>query len=204
LDMKKSIVILAITTLIFASALSFLFFHYSFLPKAASSQMSTIDGVLRLLFGIGSIIFSLIIAVFTYSLLFFRRHPGDTGDGPAWFSKPSFENSWTFIPLALVIGLGIYGGIVLIDMTELPPPQSQVTINVTAFRFGWEFYYPEQDVQSFELHMPVNGEVVLSMQSRDVIHSFWVPEFGPKQDIVPGITTEVLITPNKIGQYTVM
>jgi cytochrome c oxidase subunit II len=202
--MKKPIVILTIITLVLASVLSYLFFHYSFLPKAASAQMSTIDGVLRILFGIGSIIFALIIVVFTYSLLFFRRHPGDTSDGPAWFNKPSLENSWTFIPLGLVIGLGIWGGIVLINMTELPPPQSQVTINVTAFRFGWQFHYPDQGVQSYELHMPVDGNVVLSMQSKDVIHSFWVPEFGPKQDLVPGITTEILLTPNKIGQYTVM
>ena len=56
---------------------------------------------------------------------------------------------------------------------------------------------------SNELHLPVNRQVVLRMQSLDVIHSFWVPEFRLKQDVLPGRFTEYRITPVRVGQYKV-
>jgi heme/copper-type cytochrome/quinol oxidase subunit 2 len=76
-------------------------------------------------------------------------------------------------------------------------------IEVTAQRFSWQFFYPAYNVTSFELYVPVNQRLHFVMQSKDVVHSFWVQEWGPKQDIVPGMTTEVRYTPNVIGQYMV-
>jgi len=70
---------------------------------------------------------------------------------------------------------------------------------VTAFQWGWKFDYPDYGISSNELHLPVNKQVLLKMSSRDVIHSFWVPEFRVKQDVVPGRTTELRITPTLIG-----
>ena len=54
---------------------------------------------------------------------------------------------------------------------------------------------------STELRLPLNKSTELKMQSLDVIHSFWVPQFGQKQDVVPGITTHLKITPNKVGKF---
>jgi cytochrome c oxidase subunit 2 len=88
-------------------------------------------------------------------------------------------------------------------MTRLPPPQEQVRVIVTAARFSWQFTYPDSKVTSYTLNLPINRPAVLYMQSKDVVHAFWVQEFGPKQDIVPGITTVMLITPTKIGDYIV-
>ncbi len=201
--MRKRIVWLVIITLVLAAALFYLFINFSLLPGSASSQMSSLSGVLKLLFAIGSIILVIIVTTFTFSMIFYRRQKGDTSDGAYIPGQSVLENAWTYIPLGLVLGLGIYGGFVLLKMTELPPPQSQLTVNVTAFRFGWQFSYPDSGVQSFELHLPVNGNVVLSMESKDVIHSFWIPELGPKQDIVPGLTTELVLNPTKTGEYSV-
>jgi len=74
---------------------------------------------------------------------------------------------------------------------------------VTARQWEWSFNYPE-GFTSKELHLPVNRQVVLDMESTDVIHSFWVPQFRIKQDVLPGRITTERITPILIGNYTVM
>ena len=73
---------------------------------------------------------------------------------------------------------------------------------MTAHQWDWSFDYPE-GFTSNELHLPINQQVVLKMQSLDVIHSFWVPEFRLKQDVVPGRITDYRITPILLGNYKV-
>jgi cytochrome c oxidase subunit 2 len=75
-------------------------------------------------------------------------------------------------------------------------------VEVTAQQFAWQFKYPN-GLTSGTLRLPVDRAVVLRMTARDVIHSFWVPEFGQKQDVVPGIFTELVITPTKLGSFPV-
>jgi len=192
-----------ITTVIVCTALGVLFFMHDFIPRSSSVERQSIDSLLKILFGIGGIIFGLIVSLFVYSISFFRVRRGELGDGPAIRGNGALELAWTAAPVAIVAALSVYGGIVLMDMTKLPPPQEALNVNVTAQRFNWQFDYPDASVTSFELHLIVNRPVVFSMQSKDVIHSFWVQEFGPKQDIVPGMTTTLRLTPTKIGQYIV-
>ena len=78
-----------------------------------------------------------------------------------------------------------------------------MVVKVTAQQWSWSFEYPSYGVTSTELHLPVDKQVLLQMTSRDVIHSFWVPEFRPKQDLVPGRITQLRITPTLIGNYKV-
>jgi cytochrome c oxidase subunit 2 len=76
---------------------------------------------------------------------------------------------------------------------------------VTAQQFFWSYSYPEYgNKPSAILRLPVNRSIVLRMTSKDVIHSFWVPEFSQKQDVVPGIHPTLHITPDKIGTYPVI
>ena len=78
-----------------------------------------------------------------------------------------------------------------------------MVVRVTSQQWSWSFEYPAYGVTSTEMHIPVDKQVLLQMTSRDVIHSFWVPEFRPKQDLVPGRITELRITPSVIGNYKV-
>jgi cytochrome c oxidase subunit 2 len=78
-----------------------------------------------------------------------------------------------------------------------------MVVNVTGIQWSWKFEYPEYGVVSDELHIPVGRQVLLRMTSTDVIHSFWVPEFRVKQDLVPGRFTELRITPITEGNYMV-
>ncbi len=82
---------------------------------------------------------------------------------------------------------------------EGKPPA--MVVNVTAMQYAFIFTYPETEVTSGELHVPIGREVELNMSANDVIHAFWVPEFRLKQDIIPGRQTEVRFTPKKEGNY---
>ena len=110
------------------------------------------------------------------------------------------EIGWTVIPVIIVVGFGFYGMFVLNDVTAARP--EEMVVKVTGQQWSWSFEYPEQDdVKSAALVLPVNQPVKLEMESTDVLHSFWVPEFRVKQDLVPGQVTELRFTPSMVGEY---
>jgi cytochrome c oxidase subunit 2 len=101
-----------------------------------------------------------------------------------------------------VIGFGIWAVGVLQNV--LAPRAGETTIEVTGRQWSWSFQYPEEEaIRSSLLVLPVNQPVVLQMNAVDVIHSFWVPEFRVKQDLVPGQVTHLRFTPTKVGTYKV-
>jgi cytochrome c oxidase subunit 2 len=194
---------MCLTIVVLAGGLIYLFLHVDFIPHPFSTEREYIDGFVKILFSIAGVFFSIVIVVLAYSLIFFRRRPGDTTDGPPIRGNSPLEQAWTIIPLVIVIGLAVFGGVILDKMTAAGPPQTEMEVDVLAFRFGWQFTYPEYNVTAYELYVPVNQRILVKLQSKDVVHSFWVQQWGPKQDAVPGITTQVRYTPTQIGQYTV-
>jgi cytochrome c oxidase subunit 2 len=103
-----------------------------------------------------------------------------------------------------VLAYAYIGAVNLAD-TRRADPEAMV-VRVTGLQWSWSFEYPAVDgltVVSDELHLPVGKQVLLRMTSNDVIHSFWVPEFRVKQDLVPGRITELRITPILEGAYKV-
>ncbi|MEO1432584.1 MAG: cytochrome c oxidase subunit II [Cyanobacteria bacterium J06633_8] len=81
---------------------------------------------------------------------------------------------------------------------------ADVTVDVTGMQFAWIFSYPEDNVTSGELHIPVGADVQLNIAATDVIHSFWVPQFRLKQDAIPGMNTELRFVATKTGDYPVV
>jgi cytochrome c oxidase subunit 2 len=148
-----------------------------------------------------SFLFSLIIVPMGYSLFVFRRKKGDTTDAEHIEGNTALEITWTVVPLFIVVAFAYMGTFSLGEVLRADP--NAMVINVTARQFTWTFEYPEYGVVSNELHLPYNRQVVLKMESMDVIHSFWVPEFRVKQDVVPGRVTEYRITPTLEGSYKV-
>jgi cytochrome c oxidase subunit 2 len=104
-------------------------------------------------------------------------------------------------PLILVVVFAYWGSYSLGEIRRVDP--NALVVNVRASQWVWVFEYPNTGILSEELHLPVDQQVVLKMQSADVIHSFWVPEFRIKQDVVPGRITEYRVTPSLIGNYMV-
>jgi cytochrome c oxidase subunit 2 len=75
---------------------------------------------------------------------------------------------------------------------------------VTALQFAFVFHYPQGDITSGELHVPLDRPVELRMEARDVIHAFWVPQFRLKQDVIPGQPTLLSFTPTRAGRYPII
>ena len=171
------------------------------MPVEASAQSVSIDWLWNWEIVAISFLFSLIVVPMAYSLIVFRRRKGETDDGEHIEGNSTLEITWTVIPLIIVLVFAYMGAYSLGDIRRVDP--NALVINVKAQQWVWTFEYPEYGIISKELHLPVNKQVLLKMQSADVIHSFWVPEFRVKQDVVPGHVTEYRITPTLIGNYKV-
>ena len=158
------------------------------LPVQASAQAGPIDRLFDVHFWLISFLFSLIMVFVLYSAVAFRRKPGETGDGRHIEGNTRLEVVWTAVPLVIVMALAYVCAGVL-DETRRVDPQAMV-VKVTAGQWFWKFEYPEDKVNSDPLLLPANKQVWLQMKSEDVIHSFWVPEFRVKQDLLPGVEKE--------------
>jgi cytochrome c oxidase subunit II len=200
-NMKHFLIAVGLVVLL-TVALILVFSQVPLLPEAASLQAGPIDWLFNLHFLIIIFLFSLIVGFMVYSIVVFKRRAGDDGDGDHIESNTNLEVMWTLAPLAVVIYVAYLGAVVL-GQVEAPDPRP-LNVNVIASQWSWRFEYPESSVTSNELVLPVNQQVRLRMISTDVIHSFWVPEFRVKQDILPGgenMTRELRITPNREGEY---
>lgn len=171
------------------------------MPVAASVQAGPIDRLWNLELVTISFLFALITVPLTYSLVVFRKQKGDTTDAQHIEGNTNLEITWTVIPLFLVMVFAYLGAGNLAEIRRVDP--QAMVVKVTGQQWSWSFEYPAFGVTSTELHIPVDQQVLLQMTSRDVLHSFWVPEFRPKQDLVPGRITELRVTPTLIGNYKV-
>jgi len=197
----RHFVIVAILVLVMTVLAYFGLIAADLMPVQASAQSLSIDWLWNLELMMISFLFALIVVPMFYSLIVFRRKKGETGDGEHMEGNTTLEVTWTVIPLFVVLAFAYLGAYSLGETRRLNPDAME--IKVTAQQFAFSFEYPELGFVSDELYLPVDKQVVLKMTSRDVIHSFWVPEFRIKQDVVPGRTTEYRITPTLIGDYKV-
>jgi cytochrome c oxidase subunit II len=175
------------------------------LPHPASREAGRIDFVFWFVTVICVAIFAIVAAVIVYSLLKFRVQPEDDSDGAPIHGHTGLEIAWTAVPTVLVIAIAIVSAIVLAKNGHAGA--NPLRVNVTGQQFAWSFSYPSQGgITSGALRLPVGRSVKLYLRSRDtdVIHSFWVPEFSQKQDLLPGMTTTVVITPDRVGTYPVV
>ena len=171
------------------------------LPDLASLQGQFIDELFQVHTWIIAFLFALIMGFMLYSIVAFRRKEGDETDAAHIEGNNKLEITWTVIPLIVVLGVAAMGANTLAKVTAIDPQALEV--KVVGQQWSWRFEYPGTGVVSDVLMLPENQQALLLMESNDVIHSFWVPEFRVKQDLVPGITTEVRITPTELGDYTV-
>jgi cytochrome c oxidase subunit 2 len=170
-------------------------------PTEASSQSIPIDQLFHVHLWMISFLFSLIMVTLIFSLVAFHRRKGEQGDGAYLTGNSALEITWTSVPLMAVLVLAYVGAKTLGSIGLIDP--SALQVKVTAGQWYWQFQYPEYGITTTELYLPVQTQIDLEMTSVDVIHSFWVPEFRVKQDIIPGRTVDLRVTPILIGQYTV-
>ena len=200
---RGSVVQVVLFALVAGGAASTLALVPGWLPTPAGREAGRIDFVFWFVTVIWIAIFAVVAAVIAYSVWKFRAAPDDDSDGPPIHGHTGLEITWTAIPTILVVAIAIVSAIVLAKNGNAG--RNPMLVDVTAQQFAWSFSYPGHgNLTSGDLRMPLGRKVELRLKSLDVIHSFWVPEFGQKQDTVPGLTTKLVITPDRLGTYPVV
>ncbi len=193
---ELSMVLFVIGTILFVGMLVFILYSlFEFRKKDGQSEDGEpIEGNLSL-----EIFWTAIPAIV---VLFVGLYSYDIYDRMGGMQDLSHSNHRTQIKND---GERIWGGIgsgkSLIEGVEESP---SIPIEVTAMQFAFLFHYPKGDIISGELHVPVNRQISMRMESKDVIHAFWVPQFRIKQDVIPGQPTILNFTPTKTGRYPIV
>ena len=175
-----------------------MFTNFPFFPQQASEQAATIDALYFFLVAV-SAFFTLLIAVLVtvFAIKFRRRH--DTEVGYAIHGSLALELLWTFIPLGICMVMFVWGAQVFFHMTRAP--KGAMEIYVVGKQWMWKAQHMSGASEINELHVPVGRPVKLTMGSEDVIHSFFIPDFRTKADVVPGRYNTMWFTATKPGKY---
>ena len=203
--MRKAALQMGVIVLVASVPLTAVALLIDWFPEPASTAADDVDLLYDVLLIISVPIFVLVMTVVIYTVVRFRARPGDEGDGQPIHGNVRLEIVWVAIPTVLVTAISAYAWVVLDNQEDERPDTMQV--NVRAGQFAWRFEYLERGgppVRSNELYLPKGRPVEFSLRSNDVIHSFWVPEFRIKQDVVPGIVTKTQTIPDREGDYNVV
>jgi cytochrome c oxidase subunit 2 len=197
---------LAIIAGIVAIALGILLsYEIHWFPVQASAQAHNSDHLYHVLVIATIPIFVLVVGVILYCVWQFHMKPGEElKDGPPIHGNTRLEVFWTALPAVLLLSMVGYSFVVLHDNEK--KPAHEIQIGVTGQQFFWSFQYPPSvtggaEIDSYKLYLPDNESVYFNMRSKDVIHAFYIPAFRLQEDVVPGITTHYLATPDRVGNY---
>ena len=125
------------------------------------------------------------LAIFTMILIFamkYRRRAGQQAEQIE--GSTALELTWSIIPLGIFLVIFAWGAIIYFE--ERTPPRSATEIYVVAKQWMWKLQHAEGQSEINQLHVPVGRDIKMIMTSQDVIHSFYVPAFRIKQDVLPG------------------
>jgi cytochrome c oxidase subunit 2 len=183
--------------------------QFDWFGDAASDEASPIDTLFDVMIVLSTFVFSIVMVMFTYAIWKFRAKPGDESDGEPVHGNTRLEIAWTVIPTIIVLFGAGYSWIVLNDIEA--KADDRMPLKVTAQQFKWTFEYPEADgLTTDELHVPVDRQLDVELEALDVVHSFWVPEWRIKRDLVPAgeggdeIDDEFVVTPNEEGTFSLV
>jgi len=173
-------------------------FPISFIPEQASSISVEVDRLLYFLLAVSVSLTLLIVAAITYFAIRYRRR--SEREVPARIeARWPLQIAWSIIPLGITMVMFAWGARIFSE--ESRPPRDAIQIYVVAKQWMWKLQHVEGMREMNELHIPVGRPVKLTMTSEDVIHSFYVPAFRTKEDIVPGRYTTTWFTATKPGKY---
>jgi cytochrome c oxidase subunit 2 len=178
-------------------------------PIAASEEAKPIDTLWDVLLIVSVPIFVMVQTIVLYSVWRFRMRPGEElKDGPPIHGNTRLEVIWTAAPAIILVALCSYAYAVLHDVEKAEA--SEMKVRVVGEQFTWTFFYPSdpahpgKEIVSNQLYLPKGKAILFDVQSKDVLHDFWVPAFRQKIDAVPGITTHIRVRPIKTGTFPVV
>src|SRR4051794_41170627 len=182
--------------------------------EAASTQRDKIDTLLDVMIVLSSYVFAIVLVMLGFCVWKYRAKPGDESDGEPIHGNTKLEIAWTVIPTVIVLFGAIYSWIILDDIEA--KASNAMPLTITAQQYKWTFEYPQpkgQDpVVSNTLVVPVDRQLDVNIRALDVLHSFWVEEWGIKRDAIPvgqagvvgdEVDNSFVVTPDKLGTFTV-
>jgi cytochrome c oxidase subunit II len=191
--------------------------QFEWFGDAGSEEAGPIDTLFDVMIVLSSFVFAAVLVMLGYAIWKFRARPGDESDGEPIHGNTKLEIAWTVIPTIIVLAGAIYSWIVLDDIEA--KADDRMPLNVTAQQFKWTFEYPEETtgtgsaaapLRTDELHVPVDRQLEVQLTALDVIHSFWVPEWRIKRDLVPEglgggeVDDEFVVTPDTEGTFSLV
>ena len=179
-------------------------------PEPVSTYGLQIDRLFTLILWVTGAIFVLVEGALLWFLIRYRARPGR----PAAYvhGNTRAEFIWTVIP-ALIVCYLAFASQKVWSHVQGPPPPHQLEVEVKAEQFAWNVRYAGADGQLYtdddletinQLHLPVNQVVLVHLNSKDVIHSFFLPQFRLKRDTVPGLTSRVWLQATKTGNFEIV
>jgi cytochrome c oxidase subunit 2 len=169
-----------------------------FFPEQASVQAGQVDAVYFFMVAVAAFFSLLIAGLIVFFAVKYRRREDD-GIGVAIHGSLTLELLWTFVPLGIVMVMFVWGAKVFFDLYR--PPAGAMEIFVVGKQWMWKVQHMEGQREINELHVPVGRPVKLIMGSEDVLHSYYIPAFRVKADVIPGRYNTMWFTANKPGQY---
>jgi cytochrome c oxidase subunit 2 len=172
----------------------------SVLPPTSTDAAAQWDHLYWFLFAVIAVFFAVVIVPMTVFLIKYRKRPGRKTD-PIEHNAP-LEVLWTAIPTVILMVIFAWGWIVYRDLMYRVPNDA-MEVNVVAESWGWTFQYDDGRMEKNRLVVPVDRAVRLKMTSKpgDVLHSFFVPNFRIKRDLVPGLYTQTFFKANDVGRH---
>jgi cytochrome c oxidase subunit II len=172
--------------------------NFPLFPDQGSSLAGRVDAIFWSLVTFGLFFSVAICFLIIYFAIKYRR--GSRADRtPSGGSSTTIEITWVLIPFLITIGLFVWAAVLYARQFEAP--RDAFPIYVLGRQWMWELRHPEGKKEINQLHLPLGRAVRLTMTSQDVIHSFYVPVFRLKQDVLPGRYTSLWFRPNKLGTY---
>ena len=161
-----------------------------------------------LVLAIVTFIFVVVAGLTVYAIIRYRRRPGDDDrDPPQVYGSSHIELAWTVVPFLIVIVLFLTTTRYIFAIERPAAATGAVEVMVVGNQWWWEIRYPGLGiVTANELHVPVSDATrptptFLTLESADVIHSFWIPQLAGKTDVIPGKTNRMWIEPRTPGTY---
>jgi cytochrome c oxidase subunit 2 len=179
------------------------------LPEGVSSYSHDIDAMFWLILWITGIIFVVVELLLVFFLWKYRHREGR--QVTYTHGNNRVEVLWTIVPAVICVVLALMSRRIWADVKQRMP-EGAMTVGIEAEQFAWNIHYPGPDGKVFteddvvtlnQMHIPVGRPVVVALRSKDVIHSFFLPEFRVKQDAVPGMTTRIWFDGQRVGHWEI-
>lgn len=148
-------------------------------------------------------VFTVVMAIYIWVIIRYRKRKNKEVMPEQVHGSTKLEIIWTVIPIVLLTALAVPTVRYTFDLAETPKPNEKaVRINVTGYQYWWEFEYPDYGFTTAqEMVIPIDTKIELTIQGKDVIHSFWVPALSGKIDVIPGQVNKLPMDAKKPGFY---